>query len=352
MKTQEGWYKKIRISAIREEIKDFKVFSFEEGHQIPYQSGQYLTLVRQIHQEEVRRSYSITAAPALGEPLSIGVKRIENGVFSRWLIDRARPGDALLTTGAAGFFVLPPDPRRYRQVFFFAAGSGITPVYSLIKTLLLEYPPIQLVLIFSNAAPSRTIFFQSLLEWKERFPGRFQIEFLFSNEPDLSRARLHRELVRQFIEGLSAAPVTETLYYICGPLAYMRMCTYSLQELGIPPENIRKENFNIESFRVPLTPPPDRASHNATLHFGSQTFRIRVNYPDSILQSARKQGISLPYSCEVGRCGNCAARCIHGRVWHSYNEVLTDKELQEGLVLTCVGHPVGGDVELDLKKTV
>ena len=92
--------------------------------------------------------------------------------------------------------------------------------------------------------------------------------------------------------------------------------------------------------------PPDKATHQVKIEQGEQKYTLPVNYPDSILKAAQKKGIQLPYSCEVGRCGNCVAKSVQGTVWHSYNEVLTDKDLEQGLVLTCVGHPVGGDVKL------
>ena len=128
----------------------------------------------------------------------------------------------------------------------------------------------------------------------------------------------------------------------------MRMCTYTLQEENVPKENIRKEDFVIHTKKLARNNPPDKAPRNVTIQYGSEHFEFKVHYPDSILQAAKKQDISLPYSCEVGRCGNCAAKCIEGKVWLSYNEVLTEKDLQNGLTLTCVGHPDGGDVKLEI----
>ena len=153
-------YKTLHIKNIKEEVKDFKTFSFAEN--INYKAGQYLTFVYHWHNEEVRRSYSITSSPVLNEPLAIGVKRIENGLFSRKLIDSAKPNDELISIGAGGLFVLPDDIENYKQVFFFAAGSGITPVYSLIKTLLHVYANINVVLIYSNASPEKTVFLYEL----------------------------------------------------------------------------------------------------------------------------------------------------------------------------------------------
>jgi ferredoxin len=125
----------------------------------------------------------------------------------------------------------------------------------------------------------------------------------------------------------------------------MRMCTYGLREVGVPAGNIRRENFSTEKPRT-LVLPPDQDPHLVTLHWQGQTLRIPVQYPATILQAARQFSLHLPYSCEAGRCGNCVARCLSGQVWLSYNEVLTDKEIAGGLTLTCVGHPIGGDVVL------
>lgn len=345
MKQEDGLYKTLRIKAINEEVKGFETFVFEEGHGITYQSGQYLTLVTSQHKEEIRRSYSITSSPILNEPLSIGVKRIENGFFSRLLIDEAKVGDELTTTGAGGFFTLPENLQGYEQLFFFAAGSGITPIFSLIKTALHAYADVSVIVVYSNASPHKTIFFQQLLQLKEAFPERFFVEFLFSNSVQLTKARLHRDLLLALIAD-SIHKKSQTLYYICGPESYMRLCTYTLQEAGVPKERIKKENFIVQRTKPAMATPPDKHTHTARIHFGKQAYAVQITYPDSILQAAKKQGLVLPYSCEVGRCGNCVAKCTRGKVWHSYNEVLTDKELQNGLVLTCVGHPVGGDVEL------
>ena len=354
--TQPGLYKTIRIKEIREEVKGFKIFSFEEGHQIHYKAGQYLTLVHIppakfsnfARGEEIRRSYSITSVPILNEPLSIGVKRIPNGFFSRLLVDHANPGDELITTGAGGLFILPEDVNIYRQIFFFAAGSGITPVYALLKASLYLHPHLHLVLVYSNRSPATTIFLEELKQLKNEFGHRFHIEWLFSSLADLAKARLYRELLMELVNRLSFGNFSNTLFYICGPVSYMRMCTFVLQEMQVAAGNIKKENFLIAQPRPHQSLPPDPNPHRAIIKFGSNIYQVPVHYPDSILHAAKKQGIVLPYSCETGRCGNCLARCIKGQVWLSHNEVLTEEDLAKGLTLTCVGHPVGGDVELEI----
>jgi ferredoxin-NADP reductase len=187
MQQQDGFYKALRIREVRDEAKDFKTIVFEDDHNISYKPGQYLTLVRFERGEELRRSYSITSSPALKEPLSIGVKRVENGVFSRHLVDHAKSGDELLTTGSGGFFVLPDDVQAFGQLFFFAAGSGITPVYSLIKTALHLFTHLSIVLVYSNASVERTIFLSGLQRLQQRFSPRFQIEFCSATQPTFQR---------------------------------------------------------------------------------------------------------------------------------------------------------------------
>lgn len=348
MNQQETPYHRLRIKEIREEAKDFKTFVFEDGHGIRYKAGQYLTLVRFENGEELRRSYSITSSPVLGEALSIGVKRVENGAFSRQLIDRTRPGDELLSTGSGGFFVLPDDAGRYKQFIFFAAGSGITPVLSLVKTALHALEHCRLVLVYSNASVEKAVYLKDLQALQQQFPHRFTLETLFSNAADLSRARLHRDLLLSYKEQFAGEGKSETLYYICGPESYMRLCTYTLQASGVDPSCIRKEHFYFTSQVRRDALPPDTKDHRALIRLGRTEYNIPVHYPDAILKAAKKEGLILPYSCEAGRCGNCVAKCIAGTVWHSYNEVLTEKELAQGLVLTCVGHPVGGDVTLEI----
>ncbi|KUG08150.1 ferredoxin--NADP reductase [Solirubrum puertoriconensis] len=346
----DSLYLPLTVTAIRPETADTKTFELApaNGAVLPYQAGQYLTLVHEQHGHEVRRSYSISSSSALAEPLAITVKRIENGTFSRLLVDKVQVGDILLTTGPAGFFTLPPDAAPYRQVWFMAAGSGITPIFSLLKTLLATQPELSAVLVYSNHSPATAIFHDALHALAAQYPERLRLEWLYSNHPNLARARLYKELLEALVQRYATAAPEQLLAYVCGPLNYMRMCTYALRELQVPAINIRKESFNAEPAYVPPVLPPDTEPHQVVLQWRGQQHQLLVQYPSTILQAARQQGIRLPYSCEAGRCGNCVARCTQGQVWMSYNEVLTDRETTRGLVLTCTGYPVGGDVHLEV----
>ncbi|WP_017730883.1 ferredoxin--NADP reductase [Nafulsella turpanensis] len=342
-------FTRLIISKINEEVNGVKTFSFEgeEARKISYQAGQYLTFVLPTNAGEIRRSYSLTSSPATGEPLSVAVKRIENGVFSRYLAEEAKVGDELLTTGAAGFFTFPGDFAGYKQLFFFAAGSGITPIYSLTKTALLTHPEKKVVLVYSNRTEESTLFLKELQALEKKFPDQLSIEFLYSTSPDLYRARLHKDLLKTLVKAHSVAPMERSLFYLCGPENYMVMCGYGLYQLGVPDSNIRKETFTTAKV-LPKLSPPDKEPHEVRLKLLGEEYHFIVQFPETIHRAAKKKGIILPYSCEVGRCGNCVARCKQGEVWMSYNEVLSEHELEAGLVLTCVGYPIGGDVELEI----
>jgi ring-1,2-phenylacetyl-CoA epoxidase subunit PaaE len=244
-------------------------------------------------------------------------------------------------------FTLPLDTTTYQHVLFCAAGSGITPIYSLLKTILHAHLHLSVTLLYSNHAPEDTIFKKSLDLLVQQYPERLQIEYLFSNNANLSRARLHKALLHAFLQQHVAFPLKQVLCYICGPINYMRLCTYALREANIPATNIRKENFSTAK-PIIRNEPPDTESHVVQINYSQQEYRLQVQYPKTILQTAKEAGLLLPYSCEVGRCGNCVARCTQGKVWLSYNEVLTDKDLANGLTLTCVGYPVSGDVHLSI----
>ncbi len=337
------------ITSIREEASGVKTFSItpEDGRGIPYAAGQFITLVFTHHGKEERRSFSLSSSPVLNEPLAFTIKRIDNGAYSRLLIDKAQVGDKLYTAGAAGLFTLPAEIPA-KQIFFFSAGIGITPVFSIIKTLLHTQPGTHAVLIYSNRSREEVVFYNKLQALAEKFSDRLKLVFLYSTSFDLSRARLSKALLPVLLKENALAPKTDLLFYICGPFSYMRMVIISLEEQGIHEDQIRKENFNTNDRNIIKVEPPDKATHTATIKYLGREYSFPVAYPDTILQAAKKNGLSLPFSCEVGRCGSCAARCTSGKVWLSYNEVLMDTDLQHGSILTCVGHPVNGDVTIDV----
>ena len=339
-------YKKVRVQEVIQETRDSKTFklALADGSPLEYVAGQFITLVfPKSGEKEDRRSYSFSTAPGIDPDPAITLKWVENGEYSRKLIDYVKKGDEFLTIGASGFFTLPDDIDNHDRVFFLAAGSGITPVFSLLKTLLARDNEVQIVLVYSNKSKDDAIFLEELIALRNIHKDRFRIEFLYSNSPDLTRARLGKWLLENLLKEYGLPDPPKTLFFLCGPYDYMRMATIVLQTEGVPPENIRRENFSAVKPRF-RPQPDDKAPHRVDILILDEEYSIECQYPETILQKARKSGIALPYSCESGQCGTCAATCVSGEIFMWNNEVLLDSEVEKGRVLTCTGYPVGGDV--------
>jgi ring-1,2-phenylacetyl-CoA epoxidase subunit PaaE len=337
--------KRLRIVKIISETKEAKTFVLEflDNWKPVYKPGQFITLVFNTRHGEKRRSYSISSSPLLNESFAITIKKVINGEFSRLLISHAKPGDILLSSGISGLFLLPDNIKERKQYFFIAAGSGITPCFSMLKTIL-EKGISRVVLIYSNRSEEDTIFYSQLNALQQEYSNRFITHFFFSDIFDFRRSRLSNWLLEQLLVEYLSVPASEALFYLCGPFEYMRMVNITL--LGhVPARNIFKENFSSLP-RLIIPRPPDNNAYFVTIRVGDQVHKIKVQYPSSILATAKKNNINLPYSCEAGRCGSCVATCIKGKIWMAYNEVLTDDEIEKGRVLVCQGYPVGGDAEI------
>ncbi len=338
--------KRVKIASIRTETSQAKTFVLEplDGWEPVYKAGQFLTFVFQTPYGEKRRSYSISSSPDLNEPLSITVKKVDNGEFSRLLVYEIKEGDVLYTTGVSGFFLLPPAELNIRQFFFLAAGSGITPCYSLIKTILASSNH-QVVLIYSNKTEEDTIFHEALQLLQKKYTDRFFIRFLYSNRFSVYHSRLSKWLLLHLLQEYPIAAKDNAYFYLCGPFDYMQTLRITLLGESIPASHLIKEDFSSLP-RLIIPKPPDIQGHQVTIHLPQQNYSLQVQYPQSILAAAKAQDITLPYSCEAGRCGSCVATCTSGKVWMAYNEVLTDQEVAKGRILTCQAYPIDGDVEI------
>ena len=320
----------LRVVAIHPEALDTKTILLERTDGLPfsYQPGQFLTLLFQFHGREVRRSYSFSTTPGVDSLPAITVKRIPNGEISRYLLDHLQPGDHLTTLPPAGRFTLEPAPK----LFFIAAGSGLVPVFSLIKQAL-KQPETHITLITQQHEPASTPFRQQLSKLQTTYgPGQFEWIDLLS----IQNGRINNWWLERWLETTQAL-TTDTRFYLCGPTAFMRMAQFTLKTLGIPDDHIMQEYFTIER-RPPPPPLIDPAPKKVTILTGNGRYEFDTAWPDTILDAALKHGIRLPYSCRAGRCSTCVARLKQGKIKMSTNEVLTEKDIQQGLTLTCVGY--------------
>ena len=327
---------------------DAVLLSFEQtnGHPVEYEAGQFLTFKINFYGREVLRSYSICTTPGVDNKLAVVIKRRENGEMSRFIIDHLFAGAVLHCMPPAGRFTvdLATGPRT---LFFIAAGSGIAPVYALIRKVLFREVHSKVILIYQNRDEASVIFREELEHLHDTFTGRFTLVHLLStpSAKGVTPKRLNNSLLERLVM-VHDVPGTRKEFFVCGPGSFMRMCQFVLRLMGFAEQQIRRENFVID----PVPPPPvpvDTSPKNVRLHAKGQTFDFTTAYPLNILQAALNNNIHLPYSCRGGRCSACTVRCISGRVHMTINDVLTDRDLQNGYILTCVGY-AETDLELEL----
>lgn len=346
----------LEVVAIRREATEMVtiVFRRRDGAPLAYTAGQFLTLVFLFGGREVRRSYSFSSTPGVDAFPAITVKRVANGEVSRFLIGRLAVGDGLRCLAPAGKFVL--DAGFAGTLVFLAAGSGMAPVFSLIKAAAAVIAPgsVRRIVLITQNRDLASVPFRGELD---RMVGAGQLEWdsLLSGVAPVRR--LNNGLLEEMLKDIRG----DERFYLCGPVGFMRMAVFTLRLLGVADEQIRRENFVVDY----IPPPPvladtspkrvvvragDRAVRSGGRAVGTEEreFSFTAAWPSTILQAGLDAGIALPYSCKGGVCSTCVARCVSGSVRMSKNEVLTEKDLREGLVLTCVGF-AETDVELELE---
>ncbi|AUD07267.1 ferredoxin--NADP reductase [Spirosoma pollinicola] len=330
---------KLRVVRIHAETSDTKSYFLEptDGKLVQHRAGQFLTLILLHNGHEVRRSYSLSSAT--NEPLRLTIKRIENGEISRYLLDTVQVGDVLTSLHPAGRFTL--NDNLSGDLVLLGAGSGITPLFAIIKQVLWTEPHRRVTLLYSNTRERSIIFREELEELQRQFPDRFRLINLLSNPSDNwtgLRGRLNNVMLERMLPELVGTSDWQTVqFYVCGPGDYMRMVQFTVVFSGFRPDQIRRENFVVEP--VVLTPLPALAQDRTVLlKFRGREVEIQVPAYKSILQAALDEGIQLPYSCRGGRCSTCVARCQSGSVHMTINDVLTERDLREGWVLTCTGY--------------
>ena len=316
-----------------------------------YAAGQFLTILFQVNGKEIRRSYSICSSPAIAEPLSIAVKFVENGEISKHLHHKTEVGDLLTALYPNGLFTYVPVEEIKRTVFLFAAGVGITPIFSILKTALTVERHSKVVLIYSNRSQDNTLFFEELNDWQQQYPERFKLIYLFSDAKRLQFARLNSFLIHDLFEANLTFDQSDALCYTCGPIDYMVMCRISLLAMGFRLDQIKKETYFIPEDEMDdddMTEKEvrDKNTYTVLLDFNHNTYQLEVPYYKRILQVALEHDINVPYSCRAGICSTCVATCTEGGVKMDYNEILTDQEIAQGRVLICTGHPTANNTKI------
>ena len=336
---------KLRVISVTKQPTEVLKINFEtsNGEMFNYQAGQFLTLVFEVNGKELRRSYSFCSSPDVNEPISIAVKLVENGEISRFIHHQLQKGDEVDSAEPNGQFVYQPDAESLRTIFLFAAGVGITPLLSILKTALVRERNSKIVLVYSSRSADDTLFADEILKWQENFSDRLKVVHLYSNSKNLLRARLNGILINQLVNEYMEFEKDDSLFYTCGPVDYMDVCRITLLSSGIKPYQIKRETFVLPEDEVDEDDSTekvvDKNTYSVVLHFRGNIHHLSVPYPKRILEVALENKINLPYSCSGGVCSTCTATCISGSVRMDYNEVLTDDEVARGRVLVCTGHP-------------
>ena len=361
----------LRVRSITPDTAEAVVVSFDVPTELRevfgFTQGQYLTLRHTIAGQDLRRSYSICAGVDDGE-LRVGVRKVKGGVFSNWINSDLKVGDSLQVMAPQGRFFVPLQPGARRHHLGLAGGSGITPILSIMKTVLAREPLSRFTLIYGNRALQSTMFKEALDDLKNQYFTRVVLHHVFSDEPTdapLNMGLMNREKLAEFLGSVVPAATIDHAY-ICGPFQMNDEAQAALLAAGVPEERVHVERFGVAPQAGALAGTGDGAGVGAVVHEArpedAERSRIVIirdglrreidfqKQQPSILDAASSCGMEMPFSCTSGVCGTCRAKCIEGEVRMERNFALDKAEVAAGFVLTCQAHPLTERVVLSFDE--
>ena len=329
--TRDHRYHSLRVTRVVAETTDASSFVFDVPDDLQptfaYEPGQFCDIRAVVDGLPYIRCYSMSSAPALDEPLQVTVKRVPGGVVSNWMIDQVRPGDVLELSPPAGFFQL----KGSGDVVAFAAGRGITPIFSLLKTSLMCTTR-RVRLLYANRDRESIIFGAPIDDLVHRHGDRITA----MHHLDVEHGFVAADDVRAAMAGTEDAEI-----YVCGPAPFMDVVERTLVSDGVDQSRIHIERFTPAEAATPVTPADVSKAdgRRVTIELEGRTEVTEHRAGTTILQTARQLGLSPPYSCESGSCATCMARVVDGAVLMPVNNALTPDEVDEGWILTCQSVP-------------
>lgn len=312
-----------------------------------FTAGQYITLKAMINGKEVRRAYSLCATPTSGK-LSVTIKEVEGGIFSAHANRNLKEGDILEVAPPEGRFEIDNAFAKAQHTYAaFAAGSGITPIMSMIKTVLEESSESKFVLVYGNKKLEDTIFREELLALRNKYQDRFSIEFIYSQnrEDGAHYGRIMKSTVDFVVKNKYAAANFDH-YYLCGPETMIKEVTQALKKNDVGEEQIHFELFTASKDTAIIEESLDGTSQ-IKIVCDDEEFSFTMPQDELILDAALDQDIDAPHSCQGGVCSSCIARVTEGTAVMEKNQILTDSEVAEGLILTCQAHPTSATLIVD-----
>jgi len=351
--TSDG-FTPLRVAAIDYDTDDSVVVTFDPGdRRVRFEHGQHLTLRREFDDVELRRSYSICSRAPDG-PLRVAIRRVPGGVFSTWASTELEVGDEIDALPPLGHFTHRIDPTSARSYSALAAGSGITPILSIVSTILAAEPDSRVSLVYVNRTSLSAMLLDELHAVRDRHLGRLSITFAFTREEsggELLSGRPDRERIERWITaGILPADVDHA--FLCGPIEMTNDARDALIAAGLPAEQLHREVFTTKQQGTAVLAPQEItadsvvvADGRATLQGRTSTFELYEG--DSVLDAVQRVRPDAPFSCRSGVCSTCQAVVRSGEVEMAVNYGLTDDEVARGYVLTCQSRPTTSDVDVD-----
>lgn len=312
-----------------------------------FKAGQYITLKKEINGNEVRRDYSLCVSPNSGE-LKVAIKEVKDGTFSSFANKELQAGDRLEVASPNGRFIFEPNDKKTKNIALFAAGSGITPVLSILKTALKEEVHSKVILVYGNKTTQDTMFLNELLELQHTYKDRFSIQFVFSqkDEENALFGRIEKSTVNYVMKN-KHKDIEVDAFYLCGPEAMIHAVKDVLTENGIDENRIHFELFKAAKPAEINTEAAPSGSTKITVIVDDEETTFEMSQKQTVLEAALDEDLDAPYSCQGGICSSCLARIKEGDATMRQNNILTDNEVAEGLILTCQAHPTSSTITVD-----
>ena len=356
MSTQHSVFHPLTVESIDPVTEDSVAITFAVPEHLRedyrYSHGQHLTVRTELAGDDVRRNYSI-CAPASSGLLRIAVKRLPGGAFSEHALEQLKAGDVRDVRTPSGRFFTELDPANARHYVCVAAGSGITPILSIVASTLAAEPRSSVTLLYANRTHKSVMFLEEVEDLKDQYPDRFQLVHVLSREPqevELFSGRLDTDRMSRILEAL-LPPDTVDHWFLCGPFDMVSSLRKLLISEGVSKKAIHAEVFHVESappVRRPTVETADAegAEVTITLDGRKSTFRLAPDGP-AVLDAALTVRADAPFACKGGVCGTCRAKLLEGSVAMDTNWALEPDEVEKGYVLTCQSHPTSDTVVLD-----
>lgn len=347
-------FHKFRIEKKIQEIEDAVTLCFSVPKELEqtfkYKSGQHLTVRVFINGSEQRRNYSFSSHPAFDEYMTITVKKAVNGYVSKHINEQINENDEIELYPPSGSFTIDLNESNNRHFVMFAGGSGITPIISITKDVLQNEPLSRITLVYANSNEKTIIFQAQLARLAENYSNRLELIHVL-NSPSADWEKFKGTITPEFVKEIAEKSISlnqanSTEFFMCGPGGLMDVVQNTLLDLGVPAQNVHRENFIASQKSLPK-PTDNQASGEVRIKIYAEEKSLVVEKDETILQAAIAAKLDPPYSCQMGVCGTCKAKLLSGEVKMDECDALTDKEIKEGWVLTCQAHPVSGNVFLD-----